>query len=166
MRPILSKDWAVRIREKMTGIYGHRPMSNKFSHIVKNENNIEEDIGTALFIRALQEQLGFCANRPEAIAWMIDKLPAGRIPDVKELVELCRAAPRPIDKMIEYKPSDEDIERAEAAKKAIADSISSQNNRDNRAWIAKLKERESSGEKLSLIQTKAIAEAGGVRNYE
>ena len=89
MKPLLKREWAVRIHEKLTGIYGVRSVSNKFSKIVD-----EVDQGTSILIQSIQEELGAFYDRPDAVHWMLDNLPAERVPNPREMRDLCRAAPR------------------------------------------------------------------------
>lgn len=106
-------------------------------------------------------ELGFYAEHLECIKWTLENLP-DRCPNLIQFKALCKQAPRPEHKKLDYSKADVEVVDKELAKIA-SEALQAPKNElgivDHRRWAKKLAERHKNGEKLSLIQIKMYKEA-------
>ena len=126
MKPTLNPAYAVRIHENLCGVYGHRSVANKFSHI---EDGIDK--GIELLLIALQRELGAFNDRLDAIAWALENASPERVPSVLEIRELCKRAPRK-ELAIEYKPEPADPVKVAEITAKVTKAISGE--KDHMRW--------------------------------
>ena len=106
-------------------------------------------------------ELGFYAEHLECIKWALENLP-DRCPNLIQFKALCKQAPRPEHKKLDYSKADAEVvdkELAKIASEALQAPKNEQGIVDHRRWAKKLAERHKNGEKLSLIQIKMCKEA-------
>ena len=111
---ILRDEWADRIFQRLTGIYGSQ-FTAKFKQIV---DGIDE--GTANAKGVWAKELGNFADKPEAIAYALDHLPTEHAPNALEFRDICRRAPVREVPMLMHKLSNEELD---ANRKRAADLI-------------------------------------------
>lgn len=106
-------------------------------------------------------ELGFYAEHLECIKWALENLP-DRCPNLIQFKALCKLAPRPEHKKLDYSKADAEVvdkELAKIASEALQAPKNEQGIVDHRRWAKRLAERHKNGEKLSLIQIKMYKEA-------
>lgn len=118
----LPERWVNKIVLELQGIYGQQ-FTGKFSKI---ESGI--DVGIANFKESLATRLAGFVEHPESIGYALSNLPTSHCPNVLELLEIAQRAPKKRAQAIEYKQSEEDIERsrrmAEKATQAVRSHVS------------------------------------------
>lgn len=84
---MLHDSWVTKIFERLQGVYGSE-FTFKFSRVVDGQ-----DVGFLAAKQAWAEELAFCADKPELIAWAFKNLPE-KAPNAIQFKMLCKGAPR------------------------------------------------------------------------
>lgn len=146
---MLPNSWIEKIFTYMSGLYG-----SKFSDLWRGS-----DLNTVKQLWA--EKLGGFEPIPGAIKEALDALDGKPFPPtLPEFLELCRESARrqtAQKPMLEHKPTPEEIKRGQEAASKLYTALSQKN--DHKAWARRLKARNESGEKLSLLQIQGYQDA-------
>ena len=101
--------WVNKIVVELQGLYGQQ-FTGKYSKIVDGV-----DVGIANFKDSLANRLGGFFEHPESLRYALDNLPATHCPNVLELREIVKRAPKKAAPAISYTPTPEDEAKARAA---------------------------------------------------
>jgi hypothetical protein len=140
---MLPIEWVDKLFHKLALIYG--------VDIAKRYSGLDPAAVKAEW----QQCLAGFKDRPDAIKFALDHLPADRCPSMLQFRDLCRQAPPPAYTALPEPKADEVVvtkEMAKLVKEAFTPS-------DPKAWAYRLRDRHKSGERLSPMQIKTYTEA-------
>lgn len=138
--------WTEKIFMKLTLIYG-RDFTGRWEGM--NICDIKTD---------WSHELSGYENRPKAIAWALQNLPAGKPPTVLEFRKLCNTLPQEATVFIDAPKADP--ERLKAVLAALPPAVANPEH-GMKAWAYRLKQRHADGDRLSVFQISSYQMALG-----
>lgn len=137
--------WVEKIFRKLTLVYGRDFMGRW------------EGQDTAAVIDDWAHELAGFTGWPEAIAWALQNLPAGKPPTVLEFRALCFRAPKP-DRPALPEPA-ASPERVAAELRKLAANDQQPARRDDRDWARRIIARHEAGERINRTRLRFAREA-------
>lgn len=137
--------WTEKIFMKLTLIYG-RDFTGRWEGM--NICDIKTD---------WSHELSGYENRPKAIAWALQNLPAGKPPTVLEFRKLCNTLPQEATVFLDAPKADPVRVRAELAKLADAPAKS-----DSKEWARRKLASHAAGDRVGVFGLKLARQALGM----